>query len=276
MTKGEQMAQGDLDGKVAIVTGAAGGIGSETARVLVGAGASVVLADLPGAPLDEAEATMSDPSRAATFEVDIADEAKVTALVAFAIDRFGGVDVLHNNAARQGVAEDRDICSMDVDVWDSILSVNARGCMLMCKHTIPSMIDRGGGSIINMSSGTSISGDMGISAYAASKGAINTITKYVATQYGSKGVRCNAVLPGLVATPTLEKVMPPAVVDVFVKEKPLGRLGEPRDIAELVLFLASHRSSYITGTEIVIDGGFLAHVPTISGIEQLMAQMPQG
>jgi NAD(P)-dependent dehydrogenase (short-subunit alcohol dehydrogenase family) len=259
-----------LDGKVAIVTGAAGGIGSVTARVLVEAGARVVLADLPGTALAEKTAAAGSPEQARATEVDISDEASVKALIEFTVDTFGRLDVVDNNAARQGLADDLDVLSMGVDVWDSVFAVNARGAMLMCKHSIPVMIGNGGGSIINMSSGSALAADLQPTAYACTKAAINTLTIYVATQYGSKGIRCNAISPGLVLTPTLERMMPEPVRALFVEHKLVGRLGDPRDIAELVRFLASDASSYITGENIRIDGGFLAHVSTLVDVQRMM------
>lgn len=155
------------------------------------------------------------------------------------------------------------------------MTINARGTMLMCKHVVPAMIANGGGSIINISSGTSTAGDFQATAYACSKGAINTLTRYVATQYGSRGVRCNALVLGLVATEALKATLPPPVCQVFESNKLLGRLGEGRDVAEAVLFLASERSAWITGQLLPVDGGFFAHVPTTSGIAALMAAMQQ-
>jgi len=272
MTTGEQ----DLEGKVAIVTGAAGGIGSETAAVFAAAGAKVVLADLPGTTLEEVAKGIEDQSNVAHHIVDISDEDSVRELIAFTVATFGKIDVLHNNAARQGLPEDLDIMSMSVEIWDSVFAVNARGCMLMCKHALGPMIESGGGSIVNMSSETASSADMQFSAYAASKGAINSITLYVATQYAGEGVRCNAISPSLIRTPMLESVLPEPVRDVFVASTLVPRLGEPRDVAELVRFLASDRASFITGQNYRLDGGFLSHVPSLAGIRALMVNMAGG
>ena len=260
-----------LDGKVAIVTGAAGGIGSETARLLGERGANVVLADLPGTKLAEAAATVTG-GKAAHHEVDISSEKDVQALMAFTVETFGRVDIVDNNAARQGLLGDAEVADMTVELWDSVFAVNARGDMLMIKHALPHMIEQGGGSIVNISSGTAHAGDMFSTAYACSKGAINTLTRYVATQYGAQGVRCNAIAPGLVKTPALEAAMPVPMQDTFVRAgKLIGRLGEPRDIAEVVAFLASDAASWITGQVFPIDGGFFAHVPTLDAVRQLFA-----
>jgi NAD(P)-dependent dehydrogenase (short-subunit alcohol dehydrogenase family) len=266
----------DLNGRVAIVTGAGGqgGIGECTARLLAEAGARVVIADLASSKLEETAAFLTreghDVSHCAT---DISDERSVESLVRFTQQKYGRLDILDNNAASQGQAEDRDVTSMSVELWDHIMGVNARGTMLMCKHALPVMISGGGGSIINISSGTSTAGDFFATAYAASKGAINTFTRYVATQYGAKGIRCNALILGLIATPVLKSVMPEPLRDIFRDNKLVGRLGEPRDIAEMVLFLASDRSRFITGQLLPVDGGFYAHTPTTVPVLALLAKM---
>jgi NAD(P)-dependent dehydrogenase (short-subunit alcohol dehydrogenase family) len=266
----------DLNGRVAIVTGAGGvgGIGECTARLLAEAGARVVLADLPGSKLEETAASLIKQGYDATHcATDISDERSVESLIRFTQQRYGRLDILDNNAASQGQAEDRDITTMSVELWDHIMGVNARGAMLMCKHALPVMMAGGSGSIINISSGTSMAGDFFATAYAASKGAVNTLTRYVATQYGAKGIRCNALVLGLIATPTLKAVMPEPLRDIFRDNKLLGRLGEPRDVAEMVLFLASDRSRFITGQLLPVDGGFYAHTPTAAPVLALLTQM---
>jgi NAD(P)-dependent dehydrogenase (short-subunit alcohol dehydrogenase family) len=266
----------NLRGRVAIVTGAggAGGIGACTARLLAEAGAQVVLADLGSTQIEQTTAALvTDGLDASHCLTDIADERSIEALIRFTQEKYGRLDVLDNNAASQGQPEDRDVTSMPVALWDHIMGVNARGTMLACKHALPLMMAGGGGSIINISSGTSSAGDFYATAYAASKGAINTLTRYVATQYGARGIRCNALVLGLIATPVLEKVMPQPLREIFRENKLTGRLGEPRDVAEMVLFLASDRSRYITGQLLPVDGGFYAHTPTAVPMNALLAKM---
>jgi len=269
---------GELEGKVAVITGAARGIGLETAKRLAGQGATVVLADLPGTMLEAAAAEVSSPGagRALHHVVDISDEEAVRTLVGYAVDTAGRLDVVINNAARQGLVEDADVATQDVAIWDSVFAVNARGTMLMCKHAVGPMMRGGGGSIVNISSGTAFAGDFFATAYACTKGAIVTLTKYVATQYAEGGVRCNAIAPGLVLTPALEAGMPEPMRDVFVQSKLSGRLGAPADIAEAALFLAGERSSFMTGQVLHVDGGFFAHLPTTVDEKRLLAQMGQG
>ncbi len=265
----------DLDGKVAIVTGVGSlkGIGAPTVRMLAGAGAKVVLADLAGSQLEETTRQLaSEGFEVACRPVDISDEADVKALMAFTVEKFGRIDILDNNAACQGQAEDGIITELSVDLWDKIMGINARGAMLMCKHAIPHMIAGGGGSIINISSGTAHAGDFYATAYACSKGAINTLTKYVATQYGAQGIRCNAIAPGLIMTATLDIAMPKPMQEVFRSHSLTGKLGRPEDIAEMVTFLASDRARFITGQVIPVDGGIYAHIPTVVEVAALFKQ----
>jgi NAD(P)-dependent dehydrogenase (short-subunit alcohol dehydrogenase family) len=267
---------GILGGKVAIVTGAggAGNIGAQTARSLAEAGARVVLADLDGSALAATAAALSaDGLEVAHCATDISDEQSVVRLLCFTQDKFGRLDILDNNAASQGQPEDADVAALSVELWDHIMAVNARGTMLMCKHALPLMVAGGGGSIINISSGTSTAGDFFATAYAASKGAINTLTRYVATQYGARGIRCNALVLGLIETPKLKSVMPPPLRQVFREHKLVQRLGQPLDVAQMVVFLASEQSSFITGQLLPVDGGFYAHTPTTVAFAKLLAQM---
>ncbi len=267
-------SESEFSGKVAIVTGSARGIGLETATLLARAGASVVLADLPGSALDEAAAQVrAEGGEVGSHTVDIAEESMVQELVAYTTDTFGRLDILVNNAARTSMLEDADVMTQSVETWDSVFAVNARGTMLMCKHSLGPMMQGGGGSIVNISSGTASAGDFFATAYACTKAAISTLTKYVATQYAEGGIRCNAIAPGLINTPALQAGMPPALIDTIVQSKLSGRLGEPRDIAEMATFLASDRASFITGQVIHVDGGYFAHLPSTVATRQAMAAM---
>lgn len=267
----------DLTGKVAIVTGAAAGIGAATARALAESGATVVLAGPASAELTATTATLLDGGfRVTHHAVDISVEAQVIALIEHTQREYGRLDILDNNAALQGLPEDGDIASMSVDLWDRVMAVNARGTMLMCKHAVPAMISNGGGAIVNISSGTSFAGDFFASAYAASKGAINTLTKYVATQYGGRGIRCNALALGLVATPALQAGMPAPLQDIFRAHKLVGRLGQPNDVAAMVAFLSSEAASWISGQVFCLDGGFYAHTPTTVALAAFMESRTEG
>lgn len=268
---------GDLAGRVALLTGAAGTIGAETALALAEAGAAVMLADLPGTPLAEVAGALENKGYSAAFcEVDITSVDSVSALIDATVARFGGIDVLDNNAgATSLVAVDSDVVDLDPDVWEQAFAVNARGTFLVTKFTLPVMLAKGSGAIVNISSGTASAGDLRFTAYASSKGAVETFTRYVATQYGQRGVRCNAIAPGLVVGRTVDAVIPPPVLEIFRENTVVRRIGAARDIADAVVFLGSDRSSYISGQVIPVDGGFFAHLPTDAAVRQLMAQAPE-
>lgn len=263
----------ELEGKVAIVTGSTRGIGLQTAHLLAEAGARVVIADLPGTALAEAVAAVGSAGEVAQHAVDISDESSVAALIAFALECFGRLDVLNNNAALTGDPADVDVRAESVEAWDRAFAVNARGTMLMCKHALGPMIDGGGGSIINVSSGTARAGHERFTAYACSKAAVEALTRYVATQYGGQGVRCNAVALGLIGTEALREGMPKPLQDAVVANKLVGRLGEPRDVSQAIRFLASDRSSFITGEVLAVDGGYFAHSPSLDAERRAMAEM---
>jgi len=259
-----------LNGKVALISGGAGAIGSATARRLAQDGARVVIGDLPGSNLHEvAENLRREGLEVAAQELDLEQEASIRTAIEATARIYGRLDVLDNNAALKGLKEDRGVAEMSAELWDRVMAVNARGTMLMCKYALPVMIAGGGGSIINISSGTSVAGDHYATAYAVSKGAINTLTYYLAAQYGSQNVRCNALLVGSVVTPAMQRSLPEPMREILRSHKLLGRLGQPQDIAEVVGFLASDRSSWITGQLWSIDGGFFAHIPTMPQFAQL-------
>jgi len=256
---------GRLDGKVAVITGASGGIGRACAEAMAREGARVVLSDLPGAGVDRAAAAIKEAGGTAVHhEGDVSEESHVVAMIGTAADNFGRLDILDNNAAAtdlQLVMQDSNVVETPVEVWDRVMAVNLRGAMLTCKHAIPLMIKGGGGSIINTSSGESLMGDIRMCAYGTSKAALNGLTRYVATAFGKEGVRCNAIAPGLVRTAKLAEVVPPVLIDIYQQNHLTSRVGETADIANLVVFLASDESAFITGQVIPIDGGYTSHLP---------------
>ena len=261
-----------LQGKVAFISGGAGAIGSATAQRLAQDGARVVIGDLPASNVHEVAAGFRQQGLdVAAQELDLEQEASIRSAIDSIASKYGRLDILDNNAALKGLKDDRGVIGMSADLWDRVMSVNARGTMLMCKYALPVMIAGGGGSIINISSGTSVAGDQYATAYAVSKGAINTLTYYVAAQHGHQGIRCNGLLLGSVVTPAMQRVLPEAMRDILRAHKLVGRLGQPQDIAEVVAFLASDRSAWITGQLWSIDGGFFAHIPTMPQFAQLQA-----
>jgi NAD(P)-dependent dehydrogenase (short-subunit alcohol dehydrogenase family) len=266
-----------LQGKVAFISGGAGAIGSATARRLALDGARVVIGDLPSSNLhDVAGKFQQEGLDVSAQELDLEQEASIRAAIESIERKYSRLDILDNNAALKGLKEDRGVIGMSAELWDRVMAVNARGTMLMCKYALPVMIAGGGGSIINISSGTSAAGDQYATAYAVSKGAINTLTYYLAAQHGYQGVRCNGLLVGSVVTPAMQRVLPEAMRDILRAHKLVGRLGQPQDIAEVVAFLASDRSSWITGQLWSIDGGFFAHIPTMPQFAQLQTVATSG
>jgi NAD(P)-dependent dehydrogenase (short-subunit alcohol dehydrogenase family) len=263
---------GRLQDKIAIVTGGGGGIGSAVARRMVSEGAKVAIADIF---LDSAKAA-ADPlgDAAIAIQFDAVDAASIEAMVEKTVSHFGRLDILHNNAAMTDPAKhplDTDAVTIPIDIWDEIIDVNLRGYMLGCKYAIPHMIKGGGGSIINTASNSGTAGDLARIAYGASKGAIITMTKYVATQHGHQNIRCNSVAPGVVLTEALSKTVP-GLADIIKRHILTPEFGVPDDIAALVAFLASDESRYITGENISISGGGLSHQPHYADLMDFMAK----
>ncbi|TMM14504.1 MAG: SDR family oxidoreductase [Actinobacteria bacterium] len=255
---------GRLDGRAAIVTGGAGGIGAATARALAKEGASVVVVDIDGARAElVAEAITVSNGTAFSVRADLSDEAEAVAAIKAAVARCGRLDVLHNNAAMTEsdfLSRDTQVTDLSFEVWDRTMAVNLRSQMLMCKHAIPEMVRAGGGSIINMSSGASLKGDRTRTAYGVSKAGVNTLTMYVATSHGKEGVRANTVVPGLIITDAVRAHLSDHMLEGLGRATLTPYVGDPVDVANLVVFLASDESRYITGQMIGIDGGMSAHV----------------
>ena len=247
-----------------IVTGGAGGIGAATARALAKEGASVVVVDIDGARAElVAEAITVSNGTAFSVRADLSDEAEAVAAIKAAVARCGRLDVLHNNAAMTEsdfLSRDTQVTDLSFEVWDRTMAVNLRSQMLMCKHAIPEMVRAGGGSIINMSSGASLKGDRTRTAYGVSKAGVNTLTMYVATSHGKEGVRANTVVPGLIITDAVRAHLSDHMLEGLGRATLTPYVGDPVDVANLVVFLASDESRYITGQMIGIDGGMSAHV----------------
>ncbi len=256
---------GSLEGRAAVVFGSASGIGEASARTLAARGARVVLADVA---VEKAAAVAEDiagtGAEALAVACDVGEEAQIAAVIATAVDRFGRLDIVHNNAAAMGLAPlDRPVAEADADHWDATLRINLRGQLLGCKHAVRAMAGNGGGSIVNTSSASGLFGDVGLTAYGAAKAAVNQLTRTVATQYGRDLVRCNAVVPGLIDVGRAPGTgMDPAQRARLADHQVLPISGQPQDIANAVAFLASDEARFITGALLVVDGGLTIHMPT--------------
>jgi NAD(P)-dependent dehydrogenase (short-subunit alcohol dehydrogenase family) len=255
-----------LDGRVAVVTGAASGIGAATVRRLGADGAAVVAADRngEGAEAIAAEARAAG-GRAIACEVDVAVEDDIARMIAGTVAEFGRLDILHNNAAATDpgtIGIDRGILDLTTDLWERTMAVNARGPMLACRMAIPVMLAGSGGAIVNMLSTHALTGDDRYTAYAASKGALIALTRSVATQFGKQGIRCNAVAPGATLTPSLIRTLSPEALRRRVRHSLTPTLGQPENVADVVAFLVSDEAAFITGEVIRVDGGTLSHSPS--------------
>jgi NAD(P)-dependent dehydrogenase (short-subunit alcohol dehydrogenase family) len=249
---------GRLDGKITLITGAGSGMGREACLVFAAEGARVAALDVDAASLDATASLVGGTGgEIATFVADVANEHQVQRAVEAASERFGALHVLYNNA---GVLwRDRDLGVLETDeaVWDRVMAINLKGMVWVCKYGIPKLIEAGGGAVVNIGSTSALLGDtVPQDAYTASKGAVISLTRSLAVQFAPQGVRANCIHPGFVDTPMQTvRTTDPEWVEIAKQFIPIGRLGTPRDVVNAALFLASDDASYITGAELVVDGG---------------------
>ena len=255
----------ELDGKVVIVTGGAGNIGSGCVRRLASEGAAVVVADLPEADVKKlVDEVIDQGGQAMGHEGDISDEQSVADLIGGCLREFGRIDALINVAAAiRRTREDRDLTTMSLDFWDHVMKVNVGGPMLTCKHAIPAMLAQGGGSIVNFTSTAAFAGDYGLIAYSTSKAALLGLSRSIATTYGRQGVRCNTIAPSGVWPEATKAAMGEERWKLMEDCTLTPRLGVPDDVAHMVVYLASDKATYITGQTLFVDGGGLAHQPWV-------------
>jgi len=239
-----------LRGKVAIVTGAASGIGAATARLMVAEGAAVVLADIEAAAVQR----VADSIGAVAQPTDVTDEKAVAALVDVAVSRFGRLDVLHNNAVVAS-PDDTDTVGTPNEVWQATFEVVVMAAVYGCRYAIPAMIETGGGAIVNTSSGAARSPTGSRIAYGSSKSALETLSAYTASMFGAQGIRSNVVAPGFVLTEGTEALFSTEQLDAFATAAAAGRVATPHDIAEVVVFLGSDESAYVSGQVVAVNGG---------------------
>jgi NAD(P)-dependent dehydrogenase (short-subunit alcohol dehydrogenase family) len=255
-----------LDGKVAVITGSAGGIGAATARLMAARGARVVVADIAFAAAQALAGQLPD---ALAVELDLEHQSSIKAMIASVFAHYGQLDILINNAALLGpdIAQaDGSIEQMDTDLWDRTYRVNVRGTMIACREALPHLRATKG-NIVNTVSNLALQGHIVQAAYSSSKAAIIQMTRAIAASHGKAGIRCNAVAPGMTMTAALKEAFPPPLRQLVEDETLRDQLGEPEDIAEAIAFLASPAARNITGHVLVSDGGCASHVPGISGFE---------
>ena len=255
---------GRLDGKVAVITGAAGGMGREAAILFSEEGAQVCLADVDGDAAEKAAAEVRDGF---AVQVDVADAESVQAMYTATAERYGGIDVLYNNA---GISPEDDASILDTepDAWDRVQNVNTKGVYLCCKYGIPYLLERGGGSVINVASFVALVGAATSQiSYSASKGAVLSMSRELGVQFARQGIRVNALCPGPVETPLLLRIFgdDPAAYERRRIHLPMGRLAKPREIVNAALFLASDESSYVNAATFLVDGGLTAAYVTPDG-----------
>ncbi|MEV7013057.1 SDR family NAD(P)-dependent oxidoreductase [Streptosporangium sp. NPDC051022] len=252
-----------LGGKVVIITGAGSGIGKAAAELMCREGASVLVADYDGAAAGAvADGIRDGGGRAVPYAVDVTDDDSVAAMVEAAVREYGRLDVLCNHVGGTDPRKDLDLLRMDMAEFQRAVDLNVRSTLTGSRHALPHLIDAGGGSIVNTASVGGLLGDSLQTAYGAVKAAVINITRYVAVQYGPRGVRCNAVAPGAVMTPALRDNLPAEAIERLEGHNALPYLGTPEDIGNVMLFLASEESRYMTGQVLVVDGGMTCQAPT--------------
>lgn len=262
---------GRVEGKVALVTGGASGIGLSAATLLAKEGAKVVIGDfnVEGAT-EAAEGIIHSGGEAIGIFLDASKEDSIKKAVDTTVEKYGKIDVLYNNVGLTNLQKDVDVVNMDLEEWDRLMNVNTKSVLLGSRYAIPHMIKAGGGSIINTASMAAFAGDATRSAYGASKAAVVNLTRYIAAQYGKNNIRCNSVAPGLILTPAAKNNMPEPVLSIFEKYNALPYHGEADDIGYTVLFLASDESKYITGQTIQVEGGHYMANPSIADFQALI------
>ena len=249
----------ELQGKVAIVTGAASGIGRAAAELFAAEGATVIAADVQDPEGQALADRLSEQGHTVSFvHADVSSERDVAAMVQVAMAQYGRLDVLFNNAGIEG--EQAPTADATLENWDRVIGINLKGVFLGCKYGIEAMLRGGGGSIVNNASVAGLVGFAGIPAYCASKGGVVQLTRTAALEYALTGVRVNCLCPGVIQTPMIDRFThgDAAAAAAMAGLEPVGRTGKPEEVAELALFLASDRSSFITGAVIPVDGGFVA------------------
>ena len=250
---------GQLDGKVALITGAGSGIGRASALAFAREGAKVAVADIVVEGGEETVRMVKEAGGEAFFiKVDVSNAADVEAMVNTVVDTYGRIDCAYNNAGIEGRLASTD--EYPEDVFDKVIDINLTGVWLCMKYELPHMLKQGGGAIVNTASGAGLIGVAGMSAYVASKHGVVGLTKTAALEYAKSGIRVNAVCPGLIQTPMVERITAdqPQLGEALVAAEPVGRTGKPEEIAESVVWMCSDAASFVTGHAMSVDGGYVA------------------
>ncbi|HXG36055.1 MAG TPA: glucose 1-dehydrogenase [Dehalococcoidia bacterium] len=251
---------GRLEGKVAVITGAASGIGRASAILFAAEGAKVIAADWDEEKGRQVEQEIKESGGSAQFiKVDVSKPEDVQRMINLAEETYGRLDVVFNNAGVEGQQALTADCSLEN--WERVININLKGVFLGMKYAIPVMLKNGGGSIINTASVAGLVGFVSIPAYCASKGGVIQLTRTAALEYAKQGIRVNAICPGVIATPMVERFaeqLGEAGRQGLEAMEPVGRMGKPEEVAEVAVFLASDESSFCTGAPFIVDGGFVA------------------
>lgn len=262
-----------LQGKVAVITGAGSGIGKASAQLFAAQGARVLVTDLFSHSAKAVAQSINDAGgQARWLQVDVGEENQLKAMIDAAIEHFGRLDVLYNNAVSKNPQTARDVDFIDFNeaLFHTNMRVNVLGGVLACKWALPYMLEQGSGSIIFTSSTSSIAGEVAQFSYGASKAAVNWYVQTIAATFGKRGIRCNGILPGVIRTPALEGWANEAMTQAFLDIQNVPRLGEPEDIAQMALFLASDESTYINGALMRVDGGMSCATPMVPVVRALL------
>ena len=261
-----------LKGKVAIVTGSTSGIGVGIAKMFAAEGAKVVVCGRREAKGQAVVDEIVNAGGEAFFHfMDITDTSTIDTLLKDTADKYGKIDILVNNAANVALKDGR-VDELSLEMWDAIFASDLRGTFYAVKSVIPYLRENKGGSIINIGSMASCSGDLGSTAYACAKAGIDKLTEYTALQFGKENIRCNCVRPGLIVTPDNEAHVPDILKNIFLNNIMVNRYGCPADIANMCIYLASDESEYFTGQVVTVDGGMNAHTTTVGEFKSMKSR----
>jgi NAD(P)-dependent dehydrogenase (short-subunit alcohol dehydrogenase family) len=263
-----------LSGKVALVTGGNSGIGFATAKVLASYGAKVAITGTrTDATEMAAEKLKKEGFDALPVFLNLYEPSSIKAAIDSVLDAFGRIDILHNNAADLSLTHhDGDVENTEIEIWEKVFKADLHGTMLCCKYVLPHMVQQGGGAIVNTASALGVNAAPAQAAYGAAKAAVISLTRSIATSHGKRGIRCNAVVPGMTRTQGAMDNLPAFFMEMQLAENLTPYIAEPEDIGQIVAFLASDEARYLTGQAIMADGGSSVHIAGFATMNQKMAE----